>query len=130
MSSLRLATISALLMFVVACGSDSSSPAPSPASPSPAPAPGAQTASVAIVVGAESLGNRAYNPADLDVAAGTTVTWTNTDSTSHTSTSNAARWNSGIVPPGGTFSFAFQTAGTFPYHCAIHPGMAGTVVVR
>jgi plastocyanin len=66
----------------------------------------------------------------LNVAVGTTVTWRNTDSTSHTSTSNAPGWNSGTVAPGGQFSFAFQTAGTFPYHCAIHPGMVGTVVVR
>jgi plastocyanin len=64
------------------------------------------------------------------VSAGTTVTWTNTDSVAHTSTSDANGWNSGIVSPGGQFSFAFPTAGTFSYHCAIHPGMVGTVVVR
>jgi len=69
-------------------------------------------------------------PDELNVAVGTTVTWMNTDSISHTSTSNATGWNSGIVAPGGQFSFAFQTAGTFPYHCTIHPGMVGTVVVR
>ena len=69
-------------------------------------------------------------PDELNVAVGTTVTWMNTDSISHTSTSNAAGWNSGIVAPGGRFAFAFQTAGTFPYHCTIHPGMVGTVVVR
>jgi plastocyanin len=69
-------------------------------------------------------------PDELNVAVGTTVTWMNTDSISHTSTSNAAGWNSGIVAPGGQFAFAFQTAGTFPYHCTIHPGMVGTVVVR
>jgi len=69
-------------------------------------------------------------PDELDVAVGTTVTWMNTDSISHTSTSDANAWNSGIVAPGGQFSFAFQTAGTFQYHCAIHPGMVGTVVVH
>ena len=72
----------------------------------------------------------AYTPDDLNVAVGTTVTWMNTDSVSHTSTSDANGWNSEIVAPGGRFSFAFQAAGTFPYHCAIHPGMVGTVVVR
>jgi plastocyanin len=85
---------------------------------------------VTIPAGAESLGNRAYTPDDLTVAVGTTVTWTNTDSVSHTSTSDAAGWNSGIVPARGEFSFTFQTAGTFPYHCAIHPGMVGRVVAR
>jgi plastocyanin len=61
---------------------------------------------------------------------GTRVTWRNTDSISHTSTSNATGWNSGIIAPGREFSFSFQTAGRFPYHCAIHPDMVGTVVVR
>jgi len=130
MFSLRLALVSAALMFAIACGGYSApSTAPSPM-PSPTPSPGVPSSSVVIPVGAESLGNRAYMPAELNVAVGTTVTWMNTDSTSHTSTSNAAGWNSGIVAPAGQFSFAFQTAGTFPYHCTIHPGMVGTVVVR
>jgi len=76
------------------------------------------------------LGDRAYNPDSINVAVGTTVTWMNTDTVSHTSTSNASGWDSGIVAPGGQFSFAFQTAGTYRYHCAIHPGMIGTVVVQ
>jgi plastocyanin len=131
MLSLRLAVVSAVLMFAVACGSGDSSPstAPSPM-PSPTPTPGGPSSSVGIPAGAASLGNRAYTPDDLSVAVGTTVTWTNTDSISHTSTSDATGWNSGIVAPGGQFSFAFQTAGTFPYHCTIHPGMVGAVTVR
>jgi plastocyanin len=85
---------------------------------------------VTIPVGAEFLGNRAYMPAELNIAPGTTVMWINADSTTHTSVSDAAGWNSGNIAPGGQFSFAFQNAGTFQYHCAIHPGMVGTVVVR
>ena len=131
MVSLRLAVVSAILMVAIACGGSSS---PSPASPSSTPSltppPDAPSAAVGIPVGAQSLGNKAYTPDELTVEVGTTVTWTNTDSMSHTSTSDATEWNSGIVAPGGRFSFAFQTAGTFQYHCAIHPGMVGTVVVR
>jgi plastocyanin len=130
MLSLRLAVISTLSAVAIACGGYSSSPtSPSP-TPSPAPTPGAPSSSVLIPVGAESLGNRAFTPGNLEIPVGTTVTWTNTDTASHTSTSNAAGWNSGTLAPGRQFSFAFQTAGTFPYHCAIHPGMVGTVVVR
>jgi plastocyanin len=118
-------------MSAIACGGSYSQPstAPSP-TPTPTPSPGASSSSVAIPVGAESLGKAAYMPDDLNVAVGTTVTWTNGDSTSHTSTSDVSGWNSGIVPPGGQFSFTFQAGGTFPYHCSIHPGMVGTVVVR
>lgn len=135
MSSFRLAVVSAILISAIACGS-SSSPTPTTPSPTPAPAPAAAppptatSTSVTIPVGAQTLGNRAFNPDEADVTIGSTVEWTNTDSVSHTSTSNVAGWDSGIVAPGGKFSFTFQTAGTFQYHCAIHPGMVGTVVVR
>ena len=138
MWSVRILAVSSVLMFATACGGDgySSSPAsPSPV-PSSAPTPdstptaGGTSSSVTIPMGAENLGNRAYNPGEVSVSVGGTVTWVNTDRESHTSTSNAAGWDSGIIAPGRQFSSTFSTAGTFPYHCAIHPGMVGTVVVR
>ena len=129
MFSLRLTAVSAVLLFAVACGDSNPSTSPSP-TPSATPAPNAPSSSITIPVGAQSLGNRAYAPAELNVAVGTTVTWMNGDFISHTSTSNTAGWDSGIVAPGGQFSVVFKNVGTFPYHCAIHPGMVGTVVVR
>ena len=131
MLSLRLAVVSAIVMFAIACG-DYSASSPNSPSPTPTPAPtqGGPSSSVTIPVGAQSLGNRAYMPSEVDVAVGATVTWMNTDSVAHTSTSDAPGWNSGIVAPNSQFSVAFQNAGTFSYHCAIHPGMVGTVVVR
>ena len=125
MLSFRIAVVSGFLMFAIACGGGSS-PAPAP---SPTPTPTA-TSAVSIPKGAASLGNRAYTPDQLTVASGTTVTWMNTDSVSHTSTSDVSGWDSGIVAPGKQFSFTFQSAGTFSYHCAIHPGMVGKITVR
>src|SRR5437868_5538339 len=60
MLSLRLAAVSSLLMCTIGCGADYTSPA-SP-SPSPSPTPDGPTASVTIVAGAETLGNRAFAP--------------------------------------------------------------------
>src|SRR5262245_8349517 len=91
---------------------------------------GRSSTAVTIPKNAEFLANQAFMPDEVTVNAGTTVVWTNTDSTSHTSTADGNAWNSGIVSPGGRFTVTFQTAGTFPYHCTIHPGMVGTVVVR
>ena len=134
MSSMRLAVISGVLLFATACGGNYSSSTPSSPTPAPTPAtpsaPGGQSLSVAIPVGAAALGTAAFAPDALTVDAGTTVTWTNTDSVPHTSTSDASGWDSGVVGPGAQYSRSFQTAGTFRYHCAIHPGMVGTVVVR
>jgi plastocyanin len=133
MHSFRLAVVSAILMFAIGCGGSYSapptSPSPSP-SPPPAPAPGGAGSSVAIPAGAAALGQDAYTPSHLTVAVGTTVSWVNTDSVPHTTTSDGAGWNSGTLAAGERFSFAFENAGTFPYHCTIHPGMVGTVVVR
>ena len=103
-------------------------PAPVPA-PTPAPAPPANV-TASIVVGASGMSSTAYNPNPIEVAVGGTVTWRNDDSITHTSTANNVAWNSGIIPPGGSFSAQFNSAGSFPYHCTIHPNMVGVVNVR
>jgi plastocyanin len=128
MSSVRLALVPGLLLFTIACAGYSSAPA----SPSPAGAPATDGPSspVTIPADASGLGDRAYAPDALTITVGTAVTWTNRDSTAHTSTSDGHAWDSGVVSPGAQFSFTFQTAGTFRYHCTLHPGMVGTVVVR
>jgi plastocyanin len=58
------------------------------------------------------------------------VTWTNNDNTTHTSVSDGNVWNSGAIAPQASFSRTFPTAGSFPYHCSIHPNMVGTVTVQ
>jgi plastocyanin len=126
MLSCRLVLVSSLIALAAACGSYSSEPSPTP---TPTPGDGPSTA-VTIPSNAENLGNRAYAPDIVSVDVGAMVTWTNTDSIDHTTTSDGTGWNSGTVAPGGRFSVTFQNAGTFPYHCTIHPGMVGTVVVR
>ena len=123
--SQRLIIALTLLVSATACGSYSP---PSP-TPSPTPPPGGPSSAVAIPVGAEFLGNAAFTPPDLTVRAGTTVTWTNNDRDSHTTTSDAPGWNSGTLSPGRQFSFTLPTPGTYPYHCTFHPGMIGRVVV-
>jgi len=85
---------------------------------------------VTIPQGAQVLGSSAYAPNPITLPVGTMVTWTNTDSTAHTATSNTGAFNSGTIAPGRSFSFTFQTAGTYPYHCNFHSGMVGSVVVQ
>jgi len=72
----------------------------------------------------------AFSPSTISVAAGTTISWTNKDGIAHTVTSNTNIFNSGDIAAGGTFTFTFATAGTYTYHCAIHPGMIANVVVN
>jgi plastocyanin len=79
--------------------------------------------------GAVRIANFAFNPPTVTVMAGQTVTWTNADTVAHTTSSDTGVWNSGPLPPGMSFSQTFPTAGTYAYHCIIHPRMTGTVTV-
>ena len=77
-----------------------------------------------------SIKNFAFNPSNITVAPGTTVTWLNNDSVPHTTTSDNGMWDSETLQPGQSFSVRFDTPGTFSYHCEIHPFMKGSVIVR
>ena len=65
----------------------------------------------------------------LEIAVGTSVTWTNTEEP-HTVTARDGSFNSDRIPQGGSFTHTFDTAGTFDYFCQVHPAMEGTVVVE
>jgi plastocyanin len=79
---------------------------------------------------AVAISGFAFGPASVTVSVGDTVTWTNNDAQTHTATADDASWDAGnIAGGGGTKSVTFATAGTFPYHCAIHPAMTGSVTV-
>jgi nitrite reductase (NO-forming) len=77
-----------------------------------------------------------FVPETLTVSKGTTVTWTNEDTTLHTVTSGSpeagnsgTEFDSSYLAAGKTFQHPFNTAGTFDYYCTLHPYMKGKVVV-
>lgn len=72
----------------------------------------------------------AFQPDTITVAEGTTITWTNLDSASHTVTSETDLFGSGNVGRDASFSYSFTERGTFSYFCAIHPYMKGKVIVE
>jgi plastocyanin len=78
---------------------------------------------------AVAIADFAFDPAETDVAAGDTITWTNNDSADHTVTFEDGSADSGPIANGATFEFTFDTAGEYAYRCDIHPSMTGTVVV-
>ena len=86
--------------------------------------------SAPVAPGAVTIKNFSFNPATITVGTGTTVSWTNEDSAVHQIASDTNVFNSLNLSQGQTFQFTFTTAGTYAYHCAIHPSMKGTVVVR
>ena len=88
-----------------------------------------------VMITTDSSGSFAFSPATLTIKTGTTVTWKNTTAAAHTVTSDDGKsFDSGTSNPitaqTGTFSFTFTKAGTFAYHCAIHPFMKATIIVQ
>ncbi len=71
-----------------------------------------------------------FDPADLTVDVGESVTWTNDDSTAHSVVGAGGAFASPDIAPGTNFSTTFSQAGTFEYVCGIHPSMTGTVTVQ
>lgn len=90
-----------------------------------------QATPIATPVGADTvrIANLAYDPAELSVAAGATVVWTNDDAVPHTVTAADGEFDSGIFDPGSSFSFTFDQPGEFSYQCLLHPQMQGRIIV-
>jgi plastocyanin len=97
-----------------------------------------KTSSVSVVKGASDPSNKEpYNPSPLGITVGTNVTWKNNDNTAHTVTEGSPSGNtpqngfdSGIIPPGQTFSHTFEKPGTTQYYCTLHPTMLGEINVK
>ena len=78
-----------------------------------------------------------FVPTEITVPAGSTVTWTNDDSTIHTVVEGGPEGGSGetpafdssIIANGATWENTFDTAGEFDYYCSLHPFMTGKVTV-
>jgi plastocyanin len=75
-----------------------------------------------------------FAPPTVHIAPGQSVQWTNPSVLAHTVTADDSTFDSGNVDPGGTFSWSFDTPGTYQYYCQPHGsaglnGMSGTIVV-
>jgi plastocyanin len=79
---------------------------------------------------AVDIDNFKFGIISADVAAGTTVTWTNRDDVPHTVVSLKKVFKSPPLDTGESFSYTFKDAGTFEYYCSLHPRMTGKIVVK
>jgi plastocyanin len=94
-------------------------------------------ANVTIAAGAatQATSQKYFDPPQISVKTGTTVAWTNKDSVAHTVTSGdpnagpSGAFDSNLIKPGNTFTHEFDSVGTTPYFCTIHPWMTGKVTV-
>jgi plastocyanin len=81
--------------------------------------------------GSVTISDFKFAPASLTVAPGTRVTVANKDSTAHTATADKGNsFDTGDIDPGSSATVTLAKAGSYSYHCSIHPFMHGTFVVR
>jgi amicyanin len=76
------------------------------------------------------IGNFTFDPPQLTVKAGTTVTWRNEDDIPHTIASMERKFKSKTLDTEDGYSFTFTAPGTYAYFCSLHPHMTGTIVVE
>ena len=117
--------IAGIVVFIgtIGCGGKTTVPT-TPTGTTPA------AVTVTIQPAARTLATAAFVPNPITVAPGGTITWSNTDTTAHDMIADSGAWDSGRINAGSRFDMTFATRGTVPYHCSIHPGMVGTVVVQ
>jgi plastocyanin len=135
-----LVAVAAALVLVAACSSGGASTAPSveaPEAPSveasvEASAPAAEAPCVASAAGGEidvAIADFTFDPADIQATVGQTVTFTNNDSAPHTATLDDDSCTTAQIANGGSEGLTFNVAGTYPFHCNVHPNMKGTITV-
>lgn len=71
-----------------------------------------------------------FQPARLEIPAGTTIVWTNHGQVTHTVSAEDGSFDSGNIEPGERRGITFSHPGTFPFHCTPHPFMKGVIVVK
>jgi plastocyanin len=74
-----------------------------------------------------TIKNFKYMPKNLEVAKGTKVVFSNASGVAHTATGSG--FDTGKIKPGRAVSVKFSSAGTYSYHCTIHPYMHGKITV-
>lgn len=114
------ALLLASLLALAACGGSSGSGSAGSAGGSGS---GAAPKSVTV-----SLKDFAFDPSNITVAAGGSVTFVNNDSVTHDIV--GGNWDSGRLDPGKSFTQTFTAAGTVPIHCSIHPSMTAQITVE
>jgi plastocyanin len=136
------------VVLLQACGGTTQEPAPTPPEPTSTPPPATEPTAAAEAPGAETAAPGAaglvvkmndqlkFDPEQLTIQVGDTVTWRTVGAIPHTSTCDptkaqnpdenvklpdgAATWDSGLVSRGEEFSHTFDVAGDYTYFCIPH----------
>jgi plastocyanin len=136
--ALYLAVV-ALLLIAAGCGGSSGSDAAKPAAPgaaapalaAPAPATKPAEAAASAKPIEVAVKDNVFAPATIHAKVGQKITWNMAGQVAHTVTATeGAKFDSGALQPGDSFSYVTKKAGTISYLCSFHQGMTGQIVVE
>ena len=71
-----------------------------------------------------------FDPGEITVPAGTTITFTNQDTAAHTATADDSSFDTKELGKGDSAKATFDEPGTYSYYCRFHVFMKGSVVVE
>ncbi|MDO8483715.1 MAG: cupredoxin domain-containing protein [Candidatus Limnocylindrales bacterium] len=124
------------ILLLAACSSGGATSAPTtaasaaPSAEAPAAPPAAACAeSAAAGEVSVAIKDFAFGPADIQAKVGQTVTFTNNDSAPHTATLDDGSCTTPNISNGASDGLVLSAAGTYPFHCSVHPTMKGTITV-
>ncbi|HEX2697470.1 MAG TPA: hypothetical protein VHM28_07140 [Anaerolineales bacterium] len=100
-----------------------------PSPPSATPSANQSATPTPAVVNEVAITSTGFTPSAIQVKVGTTVTWTNNDTSTEAFTSDIDGLDSGPLEQGGMFVYTFTEAGTFVYHSTSDSTLVGTVIV-
>jgi plastocyanin len=137
---LALGASTALILAACSGGGTSATPAPEASGPAPAASEPAASEPAAGGGGTCTAGEEAgtvqvtiegfaYSPGTITASVGDVIAFTNKDAASHTATLDDGACDTGGISADGTKSLTFSAAGSYPFHCSIHPDMKGTIEV-
>jgi len=124
MSRPALTTMAAVALIALAACSPGAEPSGSTAA--------AATCSESTAAGAVAVTiiNFAFQPVDISAKPNEVIGFTNTGSAPHTATLDEGDCKTPTLNGGDSGGLTFSAAGTYPFHCSIHPAMKGTIVIN
>lgn len=133
-----LALAASAALMLAACSSGGAAPSTAGAPPTGGvPSAGAASAAASACKESTDPGavmvtvvDFAFNPSNVTAKTGQVIAFSNTGSASHTATLDNGGCATGTINAGKSDGLVFTTAGTYTFHCSIHPTqMKGTIVV-
>ena len=116
-----------LSVVISGCSAPANGPEPTPTAAPTTGATATPTTAPTVGAGTVIIQNFSYQPAEITIKKGESVTWTNKDAIKHNVASTT--FTSELLGQGQSFTKTFNDVGTFDYHCTPHPYMTGKVIV-